>query len=127
MILDEIKLWCERVWYCHHNARVIADFEHRMAIVLCEATGDLLSKPYYTAEAMALSIRDHHQRLLSLSVQSSARDMRRATAQAQSAPAQNTTAQIHRAKLSKMFLVVSNPEASPVNTTATINKVAGKP
>lgn len=35
--LDEIRDWFLRVWYCHHNARVIADFEHRMSCVLTTA------------------------------------------------------------------------------------------
>lgn len=54
--LDVIKEWFERVYYCHHNARVIADFEHRMACVLCECTSGM-SKPYYTKEAMIAEIQ----------------------------------------------------------------------
>lgn len=56
--LDEVRDWLARVYYCHHNARVIADFEHRMAIVLCECTRGM-SKPYYAAEDMVCQIQDY--------------------------------------------------------------------
>lgn len=49
--------WCQRVYYCHHNARVLADMEHRLSCVLCECT-DRMSKPYYTVEAMRSEIQD---------------------------------------------------------------------
>lgn len=58
--LFEAIEWCERIIYCHHNARVIRDFEHRMAIVLCEVTQGM-SKPYYTTEAMLSGIVDKRQ------------------------------------------------------------------
>jgi hypothetical protein len=57
---ESIKDWCARVYYCHHNARVIADFEHRMAVVLCEVTRGM-SKPYYTIDAMLSEIADKQQ------------------------------------------------------------------
>lgn len=57
---DRAVQWCERVWYCHHNARVIADFEHRMACVLTTCTSGM-SKPYYTIEAMQTEINDYIQ------------------------------------------------------------------
>lgn len=59
--LDKIRAWFERVWYCHHNARVIADFEHRMACVLTTCT-DSMSKPYYTIEAMQCEIEAYVQK-----------------------------------------------------------------
>lgn len=49
--LDEAVQWCERVIYCHHNARVLADMEWRLGCVLCDVTRGM-SKPYYTLEAM---------------------------------------------------------------------------
>jgi hypothetical protein len=58
--LFEAIEWCERIIYCHHNARVIADLEHRMAIVLCEVTRGM-SKPYYTTDAMLSEIADKRQ------------------------------------------------------------------
>lgn len=58
--LDEAWDWILRVWFCHHNARVIADFEHRMAVVLTTCTRGM-SKPYYTAEAMQAEIEDYLQ------------------------------------------------------------------
>jgi hypothetical protein len=60
--LDEIGAWFERVYYCHHNARVISDFEWRMACVLTECTRGM-SKPYYTIEAMRAEISDYQQQL----------------------------------------------------------------
>lgn len=55
---DEIKLYFERIWFCHHNARVIADFERRMSELLCHCTRGM-SKPYYTIEAMKAEITDY--------------------------------------------------------------------
>jgi len=49
--LDAAKEWFERVIYCHHNARVLADMEWRLGCVLCDVTRGM-SKPYYTLEAM---------------------------------------------------------------------------
>lgn len=57
--LDEARAWCERVYYCHHNARVIANFEHRMACVLSQATGGQMSKPYYDKDDMLPVIDDY--------------------------------------------------------------------
>lgn len=50
--LDVIRDWFLQIWFCHHNARVIADFEKRMSMVIYDATGGAMSKPYYTLEAM---------------------------------------------------------------------------
>ena len=47
--------WIERVIYCHHNARVIADFEDRMCFVLWSCTKGM-SKPYYDKHAMVAEI-----------------------------------------------------------------------
>ena len=40
------------LWFAYHNAKVIVDFERRMSSVIHEATGGLMSKPYYTLDAM---------------------------------------------------------------------------
>lgn len=61
--------WGRRAWdyaesliFHRHNARVITDFEHRMACVLCECTNGM-SKPYYDIESMRYEINDYHQEL----------------------------------------------------------------
>lgn len=56
--LDGVRDWFLRIYFCHHNARVIEDFEHRMSLVLCECTQGM-SKPYYTAEAMIGEIQSY--------------------------------------------------------------------
>lgn len=61
MMWERIKAWFERVYYCHHNARVLADFEYRMACVLTTCTSTM-SKPYYTIEAMQAEINDFMQK-----------------------------------------------------------------
>jgi hypothetical protein len=61
--LPEIRDWFLRWIYAQHNARVIADFEDRMSAVLCEASGHLLSKPYYDRNTMLRVIADNHSRL----------------------------------------------------------------
>lgn len=53
-----VREWCERVVYCHHNARVLADMEHRFSCVLTHCT-HRMSKPYYTVEAMRAEIDDY--------------------------------------------------------------------
>lgn len=50
--LFKIKEYFQQIWYCHHNARVLADFEYRMACVLDQATGSRISKPYYSVDVM---------------------------------------------------------------------------
>jgi hypothetical protein len=57
----DVRDWCLRWIYAQHNARVIIDFENRMSAVICEASGHLMSKPYYTAEAMLAQIHEHQQ------------------------------------------------------------------
>jgi hypothetical protein len=54
--------WCERVIYCHHNARVLADLEYRMSVLLCEAT-DVLSKPHYNIDVMTGAIAEKNRRV----------------------------------------------------------------
>lgn len=60
---EDVKNWVLRFVYAQHNARVIEDFEGRMLSVIHEATGGLMSKPYYTEEAMLQLIREHHNAL----------------------------------------------------------------
>lgn len=47
-----------RIFFCHHNARVIADFEERMSSVIYAATNGRMSKAYYTKEVMISEIED---------------------------------------------------------------------
>ena len=61
---DSIKDWFQRVWYCHHNARVLADMEYRFGCVLNQVT-DGMSKAYYTQEAMDAEIQQHQNKLYS--------------------------------------------------------------
>ena len=56
---EDARDWCLRWIYAQHNARVITDFEHRMRMVIWDATGGLMSKPYYTLEAMRAEIAAH--------------------------------------------------------------------
>lgn len=51
------QLWVERVWFCHHNARVLSDMEWRFGCVLNHVTRSM-SKAYYTIEAMYAEIDD---------------------------------------------------------------------
>lgn len=55
--------WIARVYYAHHNARVLCNMEHRMSILLSEATGGMLSKPYYEEDVLVAQIADYHERL----------------------------------------------------------------
>jgi hypothetical protein len=61
--LCAIRDWFLQIWFCHHNARVLADMEWRMACVLTSCT-DCMSKPYYTIEAMQSEIADYHTNLM---------------------------------------------------------------
>lgn len=47
--------WCERIIYCHHNARVLAEMEWRLGCVLNHCTRGM-SKPYYTLDDMRKEI-----------------------------------------------------------------------
>lgn len=51
----DVRDWCLRWIHAQHNARVIRDFENRMTSVIHAATG-VMSKPYYTADAMLTEI-----------------------------------------------------------------------
>lgn len=55
--LDDAKEWLSRVYYCHHNARVLSDMEYRLGCVLTTCTRGM-SKAYYTKEAMIAEIED---------------------------------------------------------------------
>lgn len=59
----DAKRWLESLIYFRHNAKVIEDFEDRMRTVICTATGSMMSKPYYTKDAMLPMIDQHHRRL----------------------------------------------------------------
>lgn len=61
-IWEPVKNFFLRIWYCHHNARVIEDFEDRMVSVIYEATGGRMSKPYYSREAMLSEIRGNFEK-----------------------------------------------------------------
>jgi hypothetical protein len=65
----KFRLWLHVTWpdvrdyflrfiYAQHNARVLADFENRMVAVIYQASGGMMSKPYYTEEAMLQCIRE---------------------------------------------------------------------
>lgn len=59
-VKDRIKNYFLQIWYCHHNAKVIEEFEHRMSMIIYDATNGRMSKPYYTLEAMRSEINDTH-------------------------------------------------------------------
>lgn len=54
--LADLRDWFLRWIYAQHNARVIVDFERRMACAVELATGGMMSKPYYTADAIEAEI-----------------------------------------------------------------------
>jgi hypothetical protein len=54
--------WCLRWIHAQHNARVIVDFENRMSSVIADATGSMMSKSYYTTEAMIAEMAAFRQR-----------------------------------------------------------------
>lgn len=55
-----VRDWCLRWIYAQHNARVLADMESRMVSVIYAATNGMMSKPYYTKEAMLEQITAAH-------------------------------------------------------------------
>lgn len=59
----DVKDWFLRWVYAQHNARVLADMENRFCIVLCEASGNMMSKAYYDKDVMLNQIALHHQKL----------------------------------------------------------------
>lgn len=60
-----VKEWCERVIFCHHNARVLVDIEHRMSCLLDLASGGQISKAYYDWPTIRAYVGDHHNSLYS--------------------------------------------------------------
>lgn len=60
---ERARDWVLRFVHAQHNARVIIDFERRMTSVIHEATGYLMSKPYYELDTMLDLIREHHSKL----------------------------------------------------------------
>lgn len=60
--VDRVRDYFLRFIYAQHNARVIIDFENRMSAVIYEASGGMMSKSYYTEEAMLAQIREHADR-----------------------------------------------------------------
>lgn len=73
--IERAKLWCLRWVYAQHNARVIEDFEERMVSVIHEATGGMMSKPYYTEAAMLGEISEAQQRAYEYAYQDGRRDL----------------------------------------------------
>jgi len=61
-IWEDVRDWFLRFIFAQHNARVIANFEDRMCSVIYEASGEMMSKPYYTTEAMLAQIREAQSR-----------------------------------------------------------------
>lgn len=55
--VDPALRWFERVVYCHHNARVVEDFEDKVSTILWNFSN--LSKPYYTKEVCVAAISEH--------------------------------------------------------------------
>jgi hypothetical protein len=60
--IPEIRDWFLRWVYAQHNARIIIDFEDRMVSVIYAASGGMMSKPYYSTEAMLQCIREAESR-----------------------------------------------------------------
>lgn len=61
--LRAIGLWFQRFWFAQHNARVLADMEWRMILLVEEATGGRMSKAYYSNDQMRPEIAAHHNAL----------------------------------------------------------------
>lgn len=59
-VLYRIGLWFARLWWAQHNARVLADIEWRMSLLVEEATGGRMSKPYYSLDQMRPEIAANH-------------------------------------------------------------------
>jgi hypothetical protein len=73
--IEQAKLWCLRWVYAQHNARVIEDFESRMVAVAYEGSGGMMSKPYYTKEAMIGAFQDYQNRQYDEAYQEGRRDL----------------------------------------------------
>ena len=50
--------WLARFYFAQHNARVLADMEYRLGVVLDQATNGRMSKAYYPVEAMLQEISE---------------------------------------------------------------------
>lgn len=59
--LRAIATWFEQLWWAHHNARVLADMEWRMILLVENATGGRMSKAYYSTEQMNLEVEAARQ------------------------------------------------------------------
>jgi hypothetical protein len=54
--MRSICLWLERIWFAQHNARVLADMEWRMILLVENATAGRMSKAYYSSDQMNVEI-----------------------------------------------------------------------
>lgn len=59
-MIGKIKLWFARLWWAQHNARVLADMEWRMILLVENATGGRMSKAYYSTEQMNAEVAANH-------------------------------------------------------------------
>ena len=50
----------QRQRHAQHNAAVLADMEWRMSLLLDDATGGRLSKPYYSIQDMRAAMAEYH-------------------------------------------------------------------
>lgn len=73
--LEDVRDWFLRFWYAQHNARVIIDFENRMTAVIYAATGGMMSKPYYTEDAMLSQIREFESRTYDFGYEEGRKDL----------------------------------------------------
>lgn len=62
-VIRSIGLWFARLWWAQHNARVLADMEWRMCLLVENATGGRMSKAYYTTEQMNAEVNANHNAL----------------------------------------------------------------
>lgn len=56
--LDDAWAWCERIIYCHHNARVLCDMEYRFGCTLNYCTKGM-SKAYYDLDDIYVAIDEY--------------------------------------------------------------------
>ena len=73
--------WFLQIFYCHHNARVLADMEARFGYVLSRTTQHM-SKPYYTIEAIDQAIDAYHLAGYKAAYEDAFRDIEEANAPA---------------------------------------------
>ena len=59
-IIANIKMWFERLWFAQHNARVLADMEWRIILLVENATGGRMSKAYYSSDQMNVEVTANH-------------------------------------------------------------------